>query len=268
MTDRKDPVLSQVQRLGLRRNTDSSLAGLFELDPRDTGSSKRTVHFGAQMTRPSRRSLTSALVSHSSHRLSHADCTSEILIDVYVPVRDSSPRPCIFKIHFDQVSIGSVASTDAYHRALTEELGCVLISLNGAQQPGLSFATSTEGCYETLAWAIKNSQTLGIDASRIGVTGEAAGSNLAAAVAVMTSERLDFSISFLHLSRPYAGEFLWMPRPEDLKWSSFLAQSSKTDALTRNGLTATDDYLCFPSTFISTGALVPFVEEAWNLVAE
>ena len=268
MTDRKDPAYSEILNSGHRRKADPRFASLFELNSREVGASKSPTPIGMVSPRPSKSTLCSALVSHSAHHLSHKACSSEILVDVYAPNGDDSPRPCIFKIHCDRVSVGSVAATDVYHRALTEELGCVLISLNSAQQPGLSFTTSIEGCYATLYWAIKNSQDFGIDTSRIGITGEAAGSNLAAALAVMATDRADFTLSFLHLSRPYAGEYMWMPRPENLRWSSFLAQSAKADALSRNGLVATDDYLCFPSTFISTGALVPFVEEAWNLLAD
>ena len=61
------------------------------------------------------------------------------------------------------------------HRSLVTQLGCALISIDYRLAPETVFPGAIEDCYAALAWVFRHADALGIDAARIGVTGESAG---------------------------------------------------------------------------------------------
>jgi len=71
----------------------------------------------------------------------------------------------------------------ALHR-LANQSGSVIISVNYQKAPEHPFPVPFDDCYSSLIWVKAHAKELGIDASRIGVGGDSAGGNLAAAVAV------------------------------------------------------------------------------------
>ena len=60
-----------------------------------------------------------------------------------------------------------------------------MISVNYQKAPEHPFPTPFNDCYETLEWVYANAEKLKIDKSKIGVGGDSAGGNLAAAVALV-----------------------------------------------------------------------------------
>ena len=71
----------------------------------------------------------------------------------------------------------------ALHR-LANQSGSVIISVNYQKAPEHPFPIPFDDCYATLIWVKAHGQELGIDPNRVGVGGDSAGGNLAAAVAV------------------------------------------------------------------------------------
>lgn len=76
----------------------------------------------------------------------------------------------------------------ALHR-LANQSGSVIISVNYQKAPEHPFPTPFDDCYSTLLWVKSHASELGIDPNRVGVGGDSAGGNLAAAVAVKARDQ-------------------------------------------------------------------------------
>jgi acetyl esterase len=73
---------------------------------------------------------------------------------------------------------------DASLARLANQSGATIISVNYQKAPEHPFPIPFDDCYATLLWVIQNSAELNIDTSKLGVAGDSAGANLAAAVAL------------------------------------------------------------------------------------
>jgi acetyl esterase len=74
----------------------------------------------------------------------------------------------------------------------------VIISVNYQKAPEHPFPTPFDDCYSTLLWVKSHAKELGIDPNRVGVGGDSAGGNLAAAVAVKArDENVELSYQLL-----------------------------------------------------------------------
>ena len=71
---------------------------------------------------------------------------------------------------------------------IASETAFVVIAVNYQKAPEHQFPIPFEDCYSTLEWVIAHSHSLGIDKSKIGVGGDSAGGNLAAAVALKAAD--------------------------------------------------------------------------------
>jgi acetyl esterase len=71
----------------------------------------------------------------------------------------------------------------ALHR-LANQSGSVIISINYQKAPEHPFPTPFDDCYAGLLWVKAHAEEIGIDPNRVGVGGDSAGGNLAAAVAL------------------------------------------------------------------------------------
>jgi acetyl esterase len=73
---------------------------------------------------------------------------------------------------------------DAALQRLANQSGSVIISVNYQKAPEHPFPAPFDDCYAGLLWVKAHAQEIGIDPNRIGVGGDSAGGNLAAAVAL------------------------------------------------------------------------------------
>lgn len=117
---------------------------------------------------------------------------------------------------------------------------------------------------------------LGIDTSRLGVTGESAGGGLAAALALLVRDRREYTLAFQHLiypmiddrtcivadPNPYAGAFICTPHNNRFGWTAPLGHAPGGGGLSPYAAAArATDLTGLPSAFIATGALDLFLEE-------
>ncbi|XP_004598158.2 arylacetamide deacetylase-like isoform X1 [Ochotona princeps] len=118
---------------------------------------------------------------------------NNIPVRVYVPKRQSqSLRRGLFFIHGGGWCLGSAAmsSYDFLSRHTANRLDAVVISTNYRLAPKHHFPTQFEDVYAALSWFLSPDvlEEYGVDPTRIGVAGDSAGGNLAAAVAQQLSE--------------------------------------------------------------------------------
>jgi acetyl esterase len=84
---------------------------------------------------------------------------------------------------------------------LANQSGSVIISVNYQKSPEHPFPTPFDDCFATLQYVKNHASEFGIDANLIGVAGDSAGGNLAAAVALKARD-LDLKIAYQLLVYP------------------------------------------------------------------
>ncbi len=112
-----------------------------------------------------------------------------ISVDLLSPKNNTEKLPCLVFIHGG----GFVFHGIGYHKTIAsmfaKQIPCTVVSVNYRLAPQYAYPTALEDCYEALLWVKNNAESLNIDSSRIGVCGDSAGGNLAAALAQAARDR-------------------------------------------------------------------------------
>ncbi|OWF35132.1 arylacetamide deacetylase-like [Mizuhopecten yessoensis] len=107
-----------------------------------------------------------------------------VKVRLYVP-RDQtvkSPLPGIIYLHGGGWIIGSTDMYDELTRNLATSLSAVVASVDYRLAPEYPFPVPFEDCLKATKYFMVNAEKFGVDASRIAVSGDSAGGNLAMAV--------------------------------------------------------------------------------------
>ncbi|WP_307783836.1 alpha/beta hydrolase [Streptomyces spinoverrucosus] len=107
--------------------------------------------------------------------------TAEIPVRIYTP-HGEGPFPALVVFHGGCWIVGNIHLSDRPHRVLAATTGCVVVAVNYQKAPEHPFPVPLEDCCAGYAWTTEHARELGIDPARIGVAGDSAGGNLAAAV--------------------------------------------------------------------------------------
>lgn len=205
----------------------------------------------------------------------------ELDLLIYRPEAATGVLPCIYHIHGGGFVLGAAANFESYCRPLAAELGCVIVSVDYRLAPETVAPGAVEDCYAGLAWLFANAAARNIDPKRIGVMGESAGGGHAAALALMTRDRMaqgggEYPLAFQHLiypmlddrtaamadPHPYTGQFVWTATSNYFGWKSLLDHEPGIDGVSEYAAPArATDLSGLPPTYISVGALDIFVEE-------
>lgn len=123
--------------------------------------------------------------------------TADLPIRIYRPNEDQN-APAMVYFHGGGWVLNFLDIYDAALHRLANQSGSVIISVNYQKAPEHPFPTPFDDCYSSLLWVKSHATELGIDPNRIGVGGDSAGGNLAAAVAVKArDEKVSLSYQFL-----------------------------------------------------------------------
>lgn len=111
-----------------------------------------------------------------------------------IPVRiyrPSSPRPhpVLVSMHGGGWVRGSLDSDEFRSHFIAHESGCAVVSVDYRLAPEYRYPTALEDCFAVTEWVAAQGASQGFDADRIGVAGDSAGGNLAAAIALMARDR-------------------------------------------------------------------------------
>lgn len=111
-----------------------------------------------------------------------------ITVRLYLP-HGGRPAPLHAFLHGGGWCIGTLDERDPRCRAISAGANCAVASVEYRLAPENAYPTPPEDCYAALLWLVEHADELGFDASRIAISGESAGANLAAVVCLMARDR-------------------------------------------------------------------------------
>lgn len=178
--------------------------------------------------------------------------------------------PAILHFHGGGHVIGTPEMSQPQLMEWAAELDCFILSVDYRLAPETPFPGPMDDGYAALRWLHETAAELGIDRSRIAVSGESAGGAMAACLCLMARDRGEFDIAFQHLEmprlddrlpdppNPSTGEFIWRAENSLYCREAYLGENfaspygSAARATELNGL---------PPAYIMVGALDLFVDE-------
>jgi len=200
----------------------------------------------------------------------------EVRALLYTPKGRAEQRPAVLHIHGGGYVLGSPDMGAVGHIALAEAFGAVVLSVDYRLAPETRFPGAVEDCYAALRWLHEEADALGIDRSRIIVSGESAGGGLAAGLALLARDRGEYPLAFQHLvfpmiddrtvtrghPSPFIGQYVWTRPHNAFGWAALLGCEPGSEGVSCYAAAArAEDLAGLPPTFIVCGALDLFVEE-------
>ena len=106
----------------------------------------------------------------------------DLALRLYRP--DVPAPPVLVYLHGGGWVIGDLEIQDGLCRALANRSGCALLSVDYRLAPEHPYPAALDDAWAALRWAAANGDRLDADAGRLGIAGDSAGGNLAAAAAL------------------------------------------------------------------------------------
>lgn len=111
-----------------------------------------------------------------------------------IPIRIHAPStgtalPALVYCHGGRFISGDLETHDPVCRDLAVRSGCIVVAVDYRLAPEHRFPAALDDAYDAVIWISLNGRDLGIDTARIGMGGDSAGANLAAAVALLDRDR-------------------------------------------------------------------------------
>lgn len=203
------------------------------------------------------------------------DGTSDITARLYTPRNISGKKPGMLWIHGGGYIMGDLDVDDHNIRQMGVNTGCVILSTNYRLAPENPFPAPVEDCYASLKWMVENSESIGVDKSRIAIGGGSAGGGLAAGLAIMTRDRGEIEIVFQLLIYPMiddrnitpSSHTITDPRTWDREknifaWKAYLGDSAEDGNVSPYAAASrAEDISGLPPAYIAVGELDLFLDE-------
>ena len=199
----------------------------------------------------------------------------DITARLYKPKDLSGSKPGMLWIHGGGYILGDLDVDDYNLRQMCVNTGCVILSTNYRLAPENPFPDPVEDCYTSLKWMVKNSESLGIDKSRIAIGGGSAGGGLAAGLVIMTRDRGEIEVVFQLLIYPMlddrnitlsshtiTDQRTWDREKNIFAWKAYLGDSAKDGNVSPYAAAArAKDLSGLPPAYIAVGELDLFLDE-------
>lgn len=144
---------------------------------------------------------------------------------MYIP-ENRKGLPIVMNYHGGGWVIGTLQQCDYYCSHLSKRTGFIVISVDYRMAPDHPFPQAIHDAYDALCWAHDNAATFGGDPSRIAVTGDSAGGNLAAAACLMSRDQDGPKIAFQALIYPATDVRLEFPSLKEHPHAPMLSAAS------------------------------------------
>jgi len=184
-------------------------------------------------------------------------------------------NPGIYLIHGGGMVMGNRLFLISSTLTTIKALGAVLVSVEYRLAPEHPAPAAIEDCYAGLQWMFENAPKLGVDASRIIVSGGSAGGGLAAGLALLNRDRKGpplFAQLLLYpmlddrctsvSARQYENEGAWIGKTNRAAWDHYLPGIRGTEKVSIYvAPSRAEDLSNLPQAFIEVGACEPFRDE-------
>jgi len=122
-------------------------------------------------------------------------------IRIYTPEGIGPFGACLY-FHGGGWVLNSIDTHDDLCRRLTAASGCVFVSVDYRLAPEHRYPAAIDDGYVALEWVANHASEIGVDPSRIAVSGDSAGGNIAAVLCLMSRDRKGPPIRFQALVYP------------------------------------------------------------------
>ncbi len=193
-----------------------------------------------------------------------------------INAKAGTSRPGILHTHGGGYILGTAATDVRRLQELARELDAVIVSVEYRLAPETSYEGSIEDNYTGLRWMYDHATQLGLDRSRIALTGESAGGGHAALLAITARDRGKIPIIFQALVYPmlddrtggavqvpgHIATLGWRAPENQYGWRAFLGQAPGTATVPARAVPARTPKLAgLPPAFIQVGGVDLFVSE-------
>lgn len=196
---------------------------------------------------------------------------------LYDPVGDGEPLPCMLHFHGGGWVVGDYETNDRTLRLLAKLSGVAVLSADYRLAPENKFPAGMNDCVAVSRYVHEQAAELGVDPTRIGISGDSAGGNLALATALELRDRGENWLRFMLLVYPALspegnsrsrrilgnGEYGLGTDAMEFFWSQYLNEVSER----KNPLVAPllANMSGLPSTLIVSGGLDALQDDAFQL---
>jgi acetyl esterase len=190
-----------------------------------------------------------------------------------VPVRIVRPAgltgtlPVILYIHGAGWVFGNAGTHDRLVRELAVGAGAAAVFPEYSLSPEHKYPVALEECYAVVKWLAEGAPGKGLDTSRVAVSGDSVGGNLAAATAILAKQRGDLALAAQALLYPVTNadfsdgsytqfaDGYWLTRTGmQWYWDQYTTDPAERDLITVSPLRASEDELQgLPKTLIING---------------
>lgn len=149
----------------------------------------------------------------------------DLPVRIYAPF-GKGPFPILMYFHGGGWVIGDIESSDKLCRNFANAAGCIVVSVDYRLAPEHPFPAAAEDAYYATLWAATHAFSFGGDESRIAVSGDSAGGNLAAVVALIARDRQKPALCFQLLIYPVTDAACDTPSYSDNAEGYFLTKAA------------------------------------------
>jgi len=202
----------------------------------------------------------------------------DIRVRIFRPIDMDGRLPCLEYIHGGGYILGSPEFSPNLDiiRQFIEKRPCVVIAPAYRKSLEAPYPAAFNDCYETLLWARKNADELGIYDDNFMVAGHSGGGGLTAAVTLKARDTKDVDIAFQMPFYPMIDDSqstrsakemvsvpVWNTASNKKGWDCYLKDIREQGIDTPNYAAAyrNKDYKGFPPTITFVGDLEPFKDE-------
>ncbi|XP_052072246.1 arylacetamide deacetylase-like isoform X1 [Mytilus californianus] len=116
----------------------------------------------------------------------------DVRVKIYQPANSlgKKNRPVLVYFHGGGWSLLSADCYDPIMRKISRESEVVVISVDYRLSPQHPFPVPLNDCFDVVEYVLDNSDTLGVDSSRVAIGGDSAGGNMAAAISLRLQRRI------------------------------------------------------------------------------
>jgi acetyl esterase/lipase len=214
-------------------------------------------------------------------RIPGCDGDPDVRLLIYEPPTRAH-RPALLHIHAGGHVMGLPEMSDAQHRRIAHDIGCVVVSVDYRLSPEHPYPAGLHDCLAALRWLHASAGQLAIDSGFIGVVGESAGAGMAVGLSLLVRDRKECPIKYLSLVAPMlddrtgsndearlrSQDLSWSRGSNQFGWRALLGTTSTTEPEIYAAPARAISYAGLPDTFISVGSLDLFAQENLAFAAQ